>query len=95
MIIFLRGQSLRVGNMLRTKTPAAKQSFLISDNTKHKITFRPITLRNATIVNGTGKYLIPGLGVMHLHFFINSMNKSKEFYFPLFMAKQYNKVLKG
>ena len=65
---------------------------MINGNTIHKITSKAISPKNAQVVDGTGKFLIPGLWDMHIHAFRNAVNKRKEYYFPLFIANGVTSV---
>lgn len=43
--------------------------------------------KNSRVIDGTGKYLIPGLWDMHVHVFNNVSGRApNEYYFPLFIA---------
>ena len=88
--LFAQQTSVLIKNVnvvdVQTGKIAGRQNVLISGNTIQQITSKPITHKNATVINGTGKFLIPGLWDMHVHVFANAANKSKEFYFPLFIA---------
>jgi amidohydrolase family protein len=57
--------------------------------TGNKITFVGAKTKipdGATIVDATGKYLMPGLWDMHVHTFINSFHATNSWFFPLFIA---------
>jgi imidazolonepropionase-like amidohydrolase len=72
---------------VQTGKVLSKQNVLIKGNRIEKISSKAIAGKNATIVNGTGKYLIPGLWDMHVHEFNNvSERPPNEYYHPLFIA---------
>ena len=71
---------------VKTGQIAAKQNVLISGNTIQKITAKAISSKNASVVDGTGKFLIPGLWDMHIHVFRNAVDKRKEYFFPIELA---------
>ena len=77
---------------VKTGQIAAKQNVLISGNTIQRITSKAISSKNASVVDGTGKFLIPGLWDMHIHVFRNAVDKRKEYYFPLFIANGVTSV---
>jgi imidazolonepropionase-like amidohydrolase len=81
-------------NVVDVKTGhiATKQNVLITGNIIQKITSKAISSKNASIVDGTGKYLIPGLWDMHVHVFRNAADKRKEYYFPLLIANGVTSV---
>jgi imidazolonepropionase-like amidohydrolase len=68
------------------------RNVLIKGNTIHKITPGAISPKQALVVDGTGKFLIPGLWDMHIHVFRNAVDKRKEYYFPLFIANGVTSV---
>lgn len=68
------------------------QNVLIKGNTIHKISSKAISPKGALVVDGTGKFLIPGLWDMHIHVFRNAVDKRKEYYFPLFIANGITSV---
>jgi len=65
---------------------AANQNVLIRGNIIRKISKRKIAPKAATVIDASGKFLIPGLCDMHVHTFRNAVDKRKEYYFPLFIA---------
>jgi imidazolonepropionase-like amidohydrolase len=72
---------------VQTGKVLGKQNVLVTGNRIEKITSKAITRKNATLVNGTGKFLIPGLWDMHVHVFNNvSERPPNEYYHPLFIA---------
>ncbi len=77
---------------VQTGQVSANQNVLISGNTIQKISSKSITAKNVTLVDGTGKFLIPGLWDMHIHEFRNAVNKRKEYFFPLFIANGVTSV---
>ena len=77
---------------VKTGQIAAKQNVLISGNTIQKITAKAISSKNASVVDGTGKFLIPGLWDMHIHVFRNAVDKRKEYFFPMFIANGVTSV---
>ena len=68
------------------------QNVLIKGNTIHKISSKAISPKGPLVVDGTGKFLIPGLWDMHIHAFRNAADKRKEYYFPLFIANGVTSV---
>jgi len=72
---------------VQTGKVLSKQNVLVTGNRIEKITSKAIARKNATVVNGTGKFLIPGLWDMHVHEFNNvSERPPNEYYHPLFIA---------
>lgn len=72
---------------VQTGKVLSKQNVLIIGNRIEQITAKAIARGNATVVNGTGKFLIPGLWDMHVHEFNNvSERPPNEYYHPLFIA---------
>src|SRR5688572_18774538 len=64
-----------------------KQNVLVSGNRIVKISVKPIVQPNAIIINGKGKYLMPGLWDMHVHVFNNSSARPpNDYYLPLLVA---------
>jgi imidazolonepropionase-like amidohydrolase len=82
-------------NVVNVKTGhiATNQNVLISGNTIQKITSKGISPKNATVIDGAGKFLIPGLWDMHVHVFNNvSERPPNEYYHPLFIANGVTSV---
>jgi imidazolonepropionase-like amidohydrolase len=72
---------------VQTGKVSGNQNVLIVGNRIEKITSKAVARKNATVVNGTGKFLIPGLWDMHVHIFNNvSERPPNEYYHPLFIA---------
>ncbi|MEO6252791.1 MAG: amidohydrolase family protein [Ferruginibacter sp.] len=64
-----------------------RQNVLVTGNRIDKITSKSIAPGNATVVNGTGKFLMPALWDMHVHVFNNvSQRPPNDYYFPGFIA---------
>jgi len=64
-----------------------KQHILISGNRIKQISQKTITKKNASVIDATGKYMIPGLWDMHVHVFNNMSNTPPdENNLPFFIA---------
>jgi hypothetical protein len=78
---------------VQTGKISMKKNVLIKGNSIEKITSKSIAAKNATLVNGTGKFLIPGLWDMHVHVFNNvSERPPNEYFHPLFIANGVTSV---
>ena len=78
---------------VQTGQVLTSQNVLITGNRIEKITANAITPKNATIINGSGKFLIPGLWDMHVHVFNNVSDRApNEYYHPLFIANGVTSV---
>lgn len=78
---------------VQTGKVLGNQNVLIKGNRIAKITSKPIAPKDATVVNGAGKFLIPGLWDMHVHVFNNvSERPPSEYYHPLFIANGVTSV---
>jgi hypothetical protein len=72
---------------IQTGKVLTSQNVLISGNRIERITSEPIASKDATIINGSGKFLIPGMWDMHVHVFNNISDRApNEYYHPLFIA---------
>lgn len=71
----------------------ANRNVLIKGNRIKKISSKVIAPKHATVVNGTGKFLIPGLWDMHVHVFNNVSERPPDEYFhPLLIANGVSSV---
>jgi len=77
---------------VKTGAIASNQNVLIGGNIIEKISSKNIDAKAVTVIDGTGKFLIPGLCDMHVHTFRNAADKRKEYYFPLFIANGVTSV---
>ncbi|GAA4345281.1 amidohydrolase family protein [Flaviaesturariibacter amylovorans] len=78
---------------VETGTVRTGQHVLVSGNRIERITSKAITRKGARVVDGSGKFLIPGLWDMHVHVFNNiSGLPPNEYYHPLFLANGVTSV---
>ncbi|MGI8581076.1 MAG: amidohydrolase family protein [Chitinophagaceae bacterium] len=62
----------------------ANQNVFVEGNRIKRISSKPFAVKGATVVNGTGKYLIPGLWDMHTH--TDAFDNFEQRGLPLFIA---------
>ena len=78
---------------MRSERPRSDTSVLVSGDRIVKVSKNIKTPKNAAVVDGTGKFLIPGLWDMHVHLFNNnSQRPPNEYYFPMFLANGVTSV---
>jgi len=74
---------------VRTGAIKSKQTVIIEGNKITSVTSNSVIPKTVTVIDGSGKYLIPGLSDMHIHCFTDSRY---EWVFPLLIANGVTSV---